>query len=489
MRNWLAVVAWLVTLVLVGAAWLLGVLNGLDLQRFFGEFIAGPIVAALAFGTVGAVIAAHQVANRIGWLLCVVGILAAATSMASEYARYALVTSPGVLPAANFVAWLNIWIWIPQFMLTTTFVPLVFPDGRLPSRRWRPLAWVLVGVVALETITAAITPRADASLPQVVNPYAISGSEHLLGFIAKIGAPLQAAGALVGVVSVVTRYRRAPLEQRQAIKWLGYAAALVVVVLAVPAGLVVFGLDAASMTVLSGVVQTVTIPWLAVAIGIGVLRYHLWDIDVLINRTLVYATLTACVLGVYVGLVGYLGAAVHARGDVVSLIAAAVVAIGFQPLRLRTQRGVNRLLYGRRDEPYAVLADLSRRLEDALAPESVLLTIVETVRDALKVPYVALTLHGESDPTLAVASGTPMETSLRLPLIYQHERVGELALSPRAPTERFAPADRRLLEDIARQAGVAAHAVRLTADLQRSRERIVSAREEERRRLRRDLHD
>ena len=144
-------------------------------------------------------------------------------------------------------------------------------------------------------------------------------------------------------------------------------------------------------------------------------------------------------------------------------------------------------MYGERDDPYAVISRLGQRLESTLAPEAVLPTIVETVREALRVPYVAISLKGDLAP--AASAGEPSGEALRLPLVYRNETVGELLLGPRGPGESFGSADRRLLEDLARQAGVAAHAVRLTSDLQRSRERLVTAREEERRRLRRDLHD
>jgi signal transduction histidine kinase len=225
------------------------------------------------------------------------------------------------------------------------------------------------------------------------------------------------------------------------------------------------------------------------SIGVAILRGRLYDVDLLINRTLVYGALTACVVGTYILVVGYLGALFQARGDAVSLIAAGLAAVLFQPLRQRFQRGVNRLLYGQRDEPYAVLSRLGQRLEATLAPEAVLPTIVSTVREALKLPFVAITLGPHDAPAVVTESGTPVADPLRLALVYRGEPIGHLLLGPRALNEPFTPADRRLLEDLAHQAGVAAHAVRLTADLQRSRERLVSAREEERRRLRRDLHD
>jgi signal transduction histidine kinase len=224
--------------------------------------------------------------------------------------------------------------------------------------------------------------------------------------------------------------------------------------------------------------------------AVAILRWHLWDIDILINRTLVYGALTASVIALYVLVVGYLGAVFRTSGNLlISLIAAGLVAVLFQPERQWLQRGVNRLMYGQRDEPYAVVARLGRRLEGTLAPEAVLPAVVETVAQALKLPYAALALKaGDGFQTVAVY-GSPVEVPLTLPLTYQAELVGELVLGPRQRGETFTPADRRLLEDLARQVGIAAHAVRLTSDLQRSREQLVTAREEERRRLRRDLHD
>ncbi len=224
--------------------------------------------------------------------------------------------------------------------------------------------------------------------------------------------------------------------------------------------------------------------------GLAILRSRLWEIDLLINRTLVYGALTASVVGVYILVVGALGALLRSSGNlVISLLATGLVAVLFQPLRAWLQRGVNRLMYGQRDEPYAVVARLGRRLESTLAPDAGLSAIVETVAQALKLPYAAILLKQGEAFTPAAVYGSPVEGPLTLPLSYQAEPVGQLVLGPRQRGEAFTPADRHLLEDLARQVGIAVHAVRLTSDLQRSRERLVTAREEERRRLRRDLHD
>ncbi len=237
-------------------------------------------------------------------------------------------------------------------------------------------------------------------------------------------------------------------------------------------------------------------------IGFAVLRYRLWDIDLIINRTLVYGLLSASIVGLYLLVVVGLGTLFSALGNLLlSLLATGLVAVLFHPLRERLQQAVNRLMFGERDDPYGILLRLGSRLEATLSTDSVLPTIVETVAQALKLPYAAITWGqgaAECSPVVAASYGRAEERRVfvRVPLVYRQEQVGELWLAPRGSSEGLTPADQRLLQDLARQVGVAVHAVRLTADLQRltsdlqrSRERLVLAREEERRRLRRDLHD
>jgi signal transduction histidine kinase len=227
-----------------------------------------------------------------------------------------------------------------------------------------------------------------------------------------------------------------------------------------------------------------------ISIGIAMLRYRLWDIDRLANRALVYGALTLVVIGIYVLTVAAVDALVPGEGTtLISLAATGLIALVCQPIRVRLQRGVNRLLYGERDDPYVVLSRLGQRLSGTLTYDAVLPTIVETVAQALKLPYAAIALWQQEQLVVAASYGTPISEPLAWPLTYQQESVGALLLAPRATGEAFGSADRRLLDDLARHVGVAVHDVRLTADLQRSRERLVNAREEERRRLRRDLHD
>jgi len=231
------------------------------------------------------------------------------------------------------------------------------------------------------------------------------------------------------------------------------------------------------------------------SIGFAILRHHLFDINLIINRTLVYGALTASVVALYVLVVGALGQVLQVSGNlIVSLIATGLTAVLFQPLRIRLQRGVNHLMYGERDEPYAVLSRLGQRLEATLTPDAMLPTVARTVAEALKLPYVAIEI-GHDGPMETTAIGKPVENPVRLPLTYGGDTVGQIVLGPRAGGT-FTPADAALLEDLAHQTAIAVHAVtlhreavRLSADLQRSRELLVTAREEERRRLRRDLHD
>ena len=226
------------------------------------------------------------------------------------------------------------------------------------------------------------------------------------------------------------------------------------------------------------------------SVAVAVLRHNLFDIDTLLNRALVYGSATFGIGAAYVVLVAVLGALFNSRGDLApALIATGIAAVAFQPLRDRLQRLVNRMMYGERDDPAAVLSRLGARLEEALLPDAILPTLVETVAQALKVPYVSISLAADAELRTVAAYGRSKNAPTTFPLSYRGVRIGRLAIEPRAPDEPFSAGEKALLETIARQASVAAYAVQTTADLRRSRERLVAAREEERRRLRRDLHD
>jgi signal transduction histidine kinase len=389
--------------------------------------------------------------------------------------------------AGRHSAW-EIPVAVLHFLGSTSFglFLYLFPDGRFVPRwtRWVALVWI------------------GWQAPRYFFPdwYHAPNGWH---------APAAMAvwlGALgTAIYSQGHRYRRvSSAVQRQQIKWVvfGLSAALAVflgIVLALSAFAPTLTSPGALLAHLIGYVFVgyLALLLIPVAIGIAMLRNRLFDVDLVINRTLVYGTLTASVALLYVLVVGGLGALLQLRGNlVISLLATGLVAVLFQPLRARLQRGVNRLMYGERDDPYAVLSRLGSRLESTLAPDAVLPAVARTVKEALKLPYAEIQLKREDGFETAAAAGNPVGTALSLPLVYRGETVGRLILASRAGEEGFTPTDRRLLNDLAPQIGVAAHVVRLSeealklsTDLQRSRERLVSAREEERRRLHRDLHD
>ena len=488
--RWLAWCLWLIAAVQVTLTLVLAALNRLSPMRFLAEYVAANVITTFAFAIVGVLIAARRPENTIGRLLCAIGVLWGCGAWVGQYARYTLVTRPGALPGGAFIAEANFLLLAPLITLTAIILPLYFPDGRLPSRRWWPALGLAIVAMALFTTTFALNPGSiDGSLPEVSNPFAPRGAERLLRILNPLAITLMLAALAVGALAPIVRFRRARGVERQQIKWFTYATALLVATIVIPAAIYYPNFTEDS-TLLSGALLTLAGPLLPAAVGIAILRHRLYDIDLIINRTLVYAALTACVVGLYVLLVGYLGTLFRTSGNLlISLVATGVVAVAFQPLRARLQHGITHLLYGDRDEPYVVLARLARQLETTVALESLLPTIAETVARSLKLPYVAIAAQREEAREIVAAHGTPVDTPLVLPLLFQTELVGQLLLAPRAPGEPLGPTDRRLLDDLASQAGVVLHAVEVTAALRRSRQRLVTAREEERLRIRRDLHD
>jgi signal transduction histidine kinase len=457
-------------------------------------------IGTFTYGIVGALVASRHPRNPIGWLFCAIGLLSAMNMFGAGYVLYDhLAVKDALLPGADLAWWLTTWLWLPTLLLPITFVLLLFPSGHLPSRRWRPIAWAAgLGAFALTFSTAFRPgPLEEVRGQTEPNPLGIPGGADMMSVLLAVGAPLLLIGVLGSIASVVIRFRNAAGIERAQLKWLAFAGMIVIVgnILGyIPLAIWPHNPAANEFAIL---LTSATITSIVIATGIAILRYRLWDIDILINRTLVYFSLTALVVGAYVAIVAALGTLFQTGASLLlSLVATGIVAMSFQPLRDRVQQGVNRLMFGERDDPYAVLGRLSERLEAVVTAQSVLPTIVETVAEALKLPYAAIALkEGEGFRTAAVytrpsASGYEPDAEMKpLPLVYQLETMGQMLLAPRAPDEQFSKADRGLLETIARQAGIAAYNVRLTQDLQRSRERLVTTREEERRRLRRDLHD
>ena len=356
----------------------------------------------------------------------------------------------------------------------TVFV-FVFPNGRFVPRWtcWLALAWITV---------------------QVPVPFAqVDFVKPVLPIVELLTSPLFLAGLVTAAAGQVYRYRRvSTAPQRLQTRWtaIGFAVALGVFVIANAVQMV---LPAIREPLPNLVVQTTAfaaITLIPISIAVALLRHGLFDVDVLLGRALVYGALTASTVAVFMLVVGYLGSLFRTQDNlVISLLGTGAVAVMFQPLRERLQRGVNRLLYGQRDEPYVVLSNLGRRLDASVDRATILPVMVETVATALKLPYAAIQLERDGELVEVAAVGELRGPPVNLALAHHGQPMGNLVLGRRGRSEPLSTADRRLLDDLARQAAAALYAVRLNVDLQRSRERLVMAREEERRRLRRDLHD
>ena len=427
---------------------------GLSLDAYAIMNVVSLVVQALVYYLLAAIIFWQR---RDEWLTVIVVMffLAAPTNSLNQ----PVAALPPVFQGA--LAWV-------QFLGIATFIliGLLFPNGHFVPRWTAPLAAGLLLIIGIQIY-----------VPQIAVPPGLIGTLMLLAF------------------AQIYRYRKvSSREQRQQTKWFVLGLTGTVAVNVVYHFLPLFFPPLAQQNTLyafiSGTISDFSYLLIPVTIGFAILRYKLWDIDLIINRTLVYGTLTVSIIGLYVLVVVSLGTLLRGRGNLfISLLATGLIAVLFQPLRLRLQRGVNRLMFGERDNPYHVISHLGQRLETTLVPEAVLPLIVETVTQALKLPYAALTLKQGDEFSIVASHGEAGEIALTLPLVYQAETIGQLLLAPRGRGETFTSADRRLLDDLARQAGIAAHAVWLTTELQRARERLVTTREEERRRLRRDLHD
>lgn len=451
----------------------------LEVHNNAGDMFASAVwvqglAAALAYGAPGAHLAARYPRNAVGWLCLVIGGAYAASMFGVAYGTYGLETSPGSLPHANFLLWIGLWVWAPAYGAIPSLLLLIVPSGTLLSRRWRPVAWLGgVGIVGM-SLAWALTPYGDRDVPVEVPGAFNPVGAVWAGWLYLAGVPLLGAAA-AGVASLVVRMRRAHGAERDQAAWilLGATATIALLLTAL-----VLPYDAAGQYL----VALALVP-LPLSVAVAVFRHGLWDVRLVVNRSLVYGTLALLVLIAYGAAVWVLGGLLG-RTTGAPILAVVVVAVAARPLHDRLRRAANRIVYGARDEPYTVVAQLAGRLRVAEAPEALLSDVVACVATALRLEYLAL----EADGLSPLVAGRESPDPIRLPLVHLGSTVGRMTVgSSRSGALRAR--DRRLLDDLAPQIAVAVHAAQLVADLQRSREQIVTTREEERRRLRRDLHD
>jgi signal transduction histidine kinase len=440
-------------------------------------------LAPLTYAWMGCVLLARRPGHPMGPLLCLIGLADVIAVVPYAYARYALVHSPGSLPFSTAMLWVNTWAYAPATALGGMVLLLVFPEGRLLSPRFRPALWAALAFIPLSVAGYAFVPQNLGVLfRNLSNPYAVPRLDGLFEAFQALAIVCGLVAGAAGAASVTLRWRRADRVGRQQLKW--FLAVLPVAVASLIATLVLPGTPSLALGVVAGILMPL-------AIGIAVLRYKLYEIDILLNRAVLYGLLTAGVAAVYLAVVTVARSlfGMQDRSLAVQIVATAVAAAALWPLHDRVQRRVDRLFYGDRGAPYEALARLGRRVEVAADTETALNSVVKTIADSLRLPYAALELQlGDGWSPAAVYGETPAEV-VAFPLTSQRETVGRLLVGMRSPGEQLGPDDERLLADLARQAGPATHAVALRRALDASRAGLVTAREEERRRLRRDLHD
>jgi signal transduction histidine kinase len=446
--------------------------NSTPLDRALNILLISPLTIGVSI-----LVLRRSKGNVVGLLLLIWGIAISTGSL-----RYSVDLSLFMaMIALNPIRFLSL-IWLVFY----------FPDGSAYPRWLNRLAapYMLLGVtMGLLSVLGAPEFQFDPVMgrPSAANPIFIPAlqapAEALFSFAPFLVLPLLP----MLLIAPILRFRAADYRVRQQMKWLLFGAVIpfaqLLIFLSVTLG---FSSDAPEthLTQIARLIYGLYLSLFPVFIvGNAILRHRLYDIDIIINRTLVYSVLTIVLIAIYAATIGgltvFLGSAFE-----VSLLGAGIIAVLFEPLRERLQRAANRLMFGQRDEPIAVIDQLGKGLEVTASPESALAHLAQTTAETLKLPYVAV----EYAETI-VASGAKRGDSTRFPLIHQAQIIGHLDVTPRSPNESLNPADRLVLENVARQASSLVHAARLTTDLQESRQRIVTAREEERRRLRRDLHD
>lgn len=443
-------------------------------------FLGVNVVLAL----IGLLLTTRRPEHPISWVLAITAAWGSIGGLVNAYAIEALVADPGSVPGGLAAAWFDNWWWLPGLALPLGALLLLMPDGHLASRRWWPVPAAVAAGTVLASVAVAASPTFELGAAEPIeNPLALDIPAVIAAGV--VGVILVIGGLGASLVAFVLRYRRSDGDERQQLRWVGVSLGLAVPLFVV--GSLLWGVVPGAE-----VLPLLALLALPTGIAVAVLKYRLYEIDLVVNRALVYGVMTVGVVGSYVAVVGLVGATVSPGGDlVVSLVVTAVVAVSFQPLRARVQRFVNRLMYGERVDPYSAIAGLGRTLASSLQLDAVLSNVVATVGQSLALQYVGLVLAGDDaswEGATGAEYGTPSTDLLAFPLVHQGIAVGELRLAAR-PGERLRERDHRLIADLAPQVAAAVHAVGLSQELQLARHRIVQLREEERRRIRRDLHD
>jgi hypothetical protein len=392
MTGWLAWGVWALTVLAAALTMFLASLNE-PASSFPNTAVLSLLI--LAFSTVGALVASRRPENPIGWLFCSGAFLWILGELALEYGVYALVTAPGALPAGAWMVWFGEWARGIGWSLIVTFLLLLFPTGRLPSPRWRPVLWGIVGYIAFFTLVIWLSPASsDFRLGFVRNPLGLELEiMNLLGGVLYFTLPLP---LVVSGTAVIVRFRRSRGDERQQLKWFAYAAGVMVILFAIW-----LLSETAGLVPTSTLAFTVPLIGLPIAAGIAILKYRLYDIDIVINRTLVYGSLTASLVAVYVGSVALLQETFHALtgGESQLAVVASTLAIAalFNPLRWRIQGFIDRRFYRKKYDAAKTLEAFSAKLRDETDLDALNGELVAVVEETMQPAHVSLWLRSPQE--------------------------------------------------------------------------------------------
>jgi len=392
---WLARSLCLLCLGLAFCAALLSSLNGRTLVAFFRERDGAVMVLVICFSVVGTLIVSHRPENLIGWIFCAAALFQALSAVGVEYGTYALVTRPDSLPLGTVMSWLAEWIWAPGLGLILVFLPLLFPDGRPPSRRWWPVVWLGGLSIGLISAPVALLVWSRRGRELLEGRGTLENGLGWLVTLVDAGFPLMLLSGLLAVISLLLRFRRASGIERQQIKWFASAAALTFTWVFVFEQLLYPEGGVSEMVVAAS--SLVVVPSIPVATGIAILRYRLYDIDRIVNRALVYAALTVTLVLVYLGGVislQYAFRTITGGGSQVAVVASTLaIAALFNPLRRRIQTVVDRRFYRRKYDAQRTLSAFSSRLRDETDLDTLGGELVNVVRETVQPTRVALWLR------------------------------------------------------------------------------------------------
>ena len=518
--SWVAWAAWWITAASLIGTIVISLVAKTDQTDLFTYTVAP--VALMGFATVGTLIVSRGQGNRIGWLLCWVAFAFALSGLAGSYARYALDEAARQLPAATLSAWVN-RVGAPAVLLPLPLLFLLFPDGRVPSKRWRPVLWALLAAIVVNVAAFGLTPGRLGSgftemKTQVANPIGLPLAwKATVEAVTTVAGLVVLLGGFVSAVALILRFRRSRGDERQQIKWLAYvgAAALIIPLTGMAIGLVrvITGIHAPendpignALFIAFFVILMVGIP---AACAIAAFKYRLYDLDIVVKKTVMFGLIALALTAIGLATIALLPTFALGISSGISLRSVLLgLALGLLvwPFRRFASRIADRVVYGTRATPYEVLSEFSDRMASTYSTEDVLPRMAEILGQGCGADRAAVWLRVGTEIRLAAswpdeADAGPIRIRMigdelpqfdgadhASPVRHQGELLGALTLAMPA-ADPMNPARAKLARDVAAQGGLVLRNVRLIEELRASRQRLVTAQDEERRRIERNIHD